>query len=530
MRPHAPRVRTSRERAGTAAAAASDSLPHEPGDCRSDSDDNNNLDSNNDNNNDSPSQSSSPSFERTFPRYRIDVQAAPAAQANHHNNPWQAAWKAMIRPPWQAPARDAAALASRYPATTTTGNNTTVVALHDDDSTGVAALAVLWRAAASLTEAECRVTGSEPTNHHNTHKHDDDDSPDQQKTTTTTTTDEQRAVLVVLPQAAPRVLQHFCDIFTWGLATLLPLDAEDDAVVWQVDYVPEHQAVHLKRTCRSSSRSDSSTYSTYNTAIPPAANSPATTTWQPDEINQHTQAWVTRVLVKLGICPFTKSATRSGQGLAHVGVPVANIAYHATNASHFIALQADTWDKIRDMLDAGPTEISSILLAAPAYDANLTTWAGPIFAMLEAGVVAASAEDAVGVVCFHPLYATPDGTTWPGFGHMHSVPRLTTWVTNEINQALKPKRKGRSQANKTTPAAAPPTPLTREEIAAGGAWQRRTPHATINVLRADQLAAAEQSRDSASLYTRNIRICLAQGNERLQEDLDRERGCPLELF
>jgi hypothetical protein len=152
--------------------------------------------------------------------------------------------------------------------------------------------------------------------------------------------------------------------------------------------------------------------------------------------------------------------------------------------------------------------------------------------MLEAGVVAARAESTVGVVCFHPLYATPDGTTWPGFGHMHSVPRLTQWVTNERDEALKQEVKQEAKRKRKgdtllTPTAAIPPPLTRDEIAAGGAWQRRTPHATINVLRADQLAAAEGSRDSASLYPHNIRVCLGQGNEQLQADLDRERGCPM---
>ena len=45
-----------------------------------------------------------------------------------------------------------------------------------------------------------------------------------------------------------------------------------------------------------------------------------------------TKSWVKRVLVKLGICPFTKSITRSGQGLGDYGVPVGNIAYHHSRA------------------------------------------------------------------------------------------------------------------------------------------------------------------------------------------------------
>ena len=68
--------------------------------------------------------------------------------------------------------------------------------------------------------------------------------------------------------------------------------------------------------------------------------------------------------------------------------------------------------------------------------------------------------------------------------------------------------------------------LTTEQIAAGGAWQRRTPHATINVLRADQLEAAESRRVSGKMYTKNIDTLVGVngiGNEKLARDLERER-------
>jgi len=166
---------------------------------------------------------------------------------------------------------------------------------------------------------------------------------------------------------------------------------------------------------------------------------------------------------------------------------------------------ADTWEAISKMIIAGPSGkkgISSILLAAPEFDNNFKLWAGPIFAMLEANVSAASAEPIVGVVCFHPNYVTPDGNTWPGFGHMHSLPRLRKWLT-EQDEALS-------------------IELSDTEIAAGGAWQRRTPHSTINVLRADQLEVAEGRRVSGSLYSVNIRKLYETGFAKLDTDLKKE--------
>ena len=237
-------------------------------------------------------------------------------------------------------------------------------------------------------------------------------------------------------------------------------------------------------------------------------------------IKKRTRKWVQRILVELGICPFTKSDRMSGQGLLDLGVPAGSIAYHASFQRHPIGLFADTWKAIDEMIKAGPegkSGVSSILLAAPEYDNDFDVWAGPIFAMLEAGVVAAEAESQVGVVCFHPRYATPDGKSWPGFGHMHSVPRLEKWYKETTSESL---------FSSSPSLASSECMLTTEEIAAGGAWQRRTPHATINVLRADQLEAAESRRVSGKMYTENIDKLVGVngiGNEKLASDLQREQ-------
>ena len=219
--------------------------------------------------------------------------------------------------------------------------------------------------------------------------------------------------------------------------------------------------------------------------------------WVDAETHQHrTQAWVQRLLVTHGICPYTRSDKRSGQGIP--GVPVAPIAYSATPASTLLALVAVSLETIqREMLEVGPEQTSSILLAAPEFDHRLEEWTGPFFAILQACIIAVSLEDTIGVVCFHPKYKVPNGRTFPGFGHMHSVPRLQQ-LTDIASW---------------------------EEAAAGGAWQRRTPHATLNVLWAPQLALAEKQRKTATLYRENIRKLIhGIGIDRLQEDLERERN------
>ena len=249
--------------------------------------------------------------------------------------------------------------------------------------------------------------------------------------------------------------------------------------------------------------------------------------WDPAIIEQQMKAWVNRVLVQMKICPFTKSTTMSGQGLANLGVPVARIVYHTSQASptddyHMIHIMSDAWTAIQNMVEAGPQGrdgISSILMAAPSYNEDLMEWL-PVFALLEAGILATKLPEQIGVVCFHPKYLTPDGSNFPGFGHMHSVPRLQGWVQAQLDDNDRTASKGNQNPDTLSPLAAS---LTVTDIAAGGAWQRRTPHATINVLRADQLQAAEGKRDSKQMYTRNICTLLEVGNDELQQALEREQ-------
>jgi hypothetical protein len=303
-------------------------------------------------------------------------------------------------------------------------------------------------------------------------------------------TDEESVVLAY-PDASVKVVIQWVDILQWMDRQQLQGEASGiEAVYENTKNLP---TVRLRRK---------------GPATRPSSS--AQPLEDPSVIEKRLQSWAQRILVELRICPFVKSNKMSGQGLADLGVPVARIAYHNSYAqtTQICSLMADTWEAIRDMIAAGPSGkggVSSILLAAPAFDNDFDLWSGPVFAMLESGVMAAGLEKQVGVVCFHNKYATPDGSTFPGFGHMHSVPRLEQWLSDQD----------------------PTTDLTTEEVAAGGAWQRRTPHATINVLRADQLEAAEGRRVTGKLYSDNIQTLVGKtngiGSEQLQKDLDRER-------
>ena len=136
---------------------------------------------------------------------------------------------------------------------------------------------------------------------------------------------QQQQWYLALPGTTPTVAQNLCDILTW-YANLLEERASKDDVG------------HIKVYAELDSRSD---------AIPVVRFTVTTNLQQyhrerqqqqkkllptAEQTEVQTKAWVKRLLVQLGICPFTKSEIKSGQGLGDMGVPVANILYRHSDA------------------------------------------------------------------------------------------------------------------------------------------------------------------------------------------------------
>ena len=227
----------------------------------------------------------------------------------------------------------------------------------------------------------------------------------------------------------------------------------------------------------------------------------------PASVDARAAAWVDRTLSPSGLkfCPYTQSARISGSGLEGYGVEPAPILYAQCTESSLPALLTTFWQSCTEMLDNGESGTSSILLSAPRWDDRWTAWHREVFPLLEASVLSAGLGRELGIVCFHPEYSTPDDE-WlvrHRFGHMHAVTKLRAWAEQQKDAEL---------ANASD-----------DELAWAGSYQRRSPHAMINVLWARQLEQAEQKRKSAVLYTRNMRRALAEGREALDAASARER-------
>ena len=457
---------------------------------------------------DDTSSSTSCPFSKTFPKFRIDLTTTTKNKKNRkkqQQRQQQKQWDFLppivvsnavavieaanalelstLSIPWKR-SRQLNQLERKYV-------DDDIMFIVEPDIDGVTAFAFLWKVAARLMGL----------------LHDNNEGDDRASS---------YDAIVVLPDSSMELVQNFCEIVNWMTTTMMT-EVILLAQLVEEKGVEDIPTVRLEMRLRPQPQRQNEIVS--NNII----NDDNEHEHEHEQIiiNERTRLWVKRVLVEQGICPFTQSDRMSGQGLADLGVKVGSIAYHASFRTHPIGLFADTWDAIDQMIKAGPEGrkgVSSILLAAPAFDDDFGVWSGPIFAMLEAGVLAAGAESEVGVVCFHPKYATPDGSSWPGFGQMHSVPRLEKWYRESSSSS--------STLSSSSSSSVTDIALTTEQIAAGGAWQRRTPHATINVLRADQLEVAETRRKSGNLYTENINKLVGIdgiGNKKLAEDLERER-------
>lgn len=128
---------------------------------------------------------------------------------------------------------------------------------------------------------------------------------------------------LALPETTPSVASNLCDILNW-YADLDKRESDDSNVasiqiIAQLDSRSDDVPV-IQFTVSGNSQQQQQLHQ-HNTLLPSAADT-----------ERQTKSWVKRLLVELGVCPFTKSPEKSGHGLGDMGVPVANIMYRHSDA------------------------------------------------------------------------------------------------------------------------------------------------------------------------------------------------------
>ena len=196
------------------------------------------------------------------------------------------------------------------------------------------------------------------------------------------------------------------------------------------------------------------------------------------------RAWVEDVVASPpgrapGVCPFTASADLAGTSLGAARVPPGAVlwpvcAARGCGAAATVAVVAAFWRATCELLSSAPEEASSTLLAATHYateDHGAFLNAADVMVR---NLKLVQGDDAVALVFFHPLYDRDDAAIVqdrPSHGHLPP----SDWLRGYL-------RLTHSEAEVDS---------VSDEQLRNANYQRRAPTFLINLLRADQVAAAE---------------------------------------
>ena len=180
--------------------------------------------------------------------------------------------------------------------------------------------------------------------------------------------------------------------------------------------------------------------------------------------------WVDDTLGALRLCPYTRGRARGAVGLEGVGVasgPVRAVAA-APGAAN---LAAAFFRAVGELTTTPERDLATTLLVSPAYDGDFLGFVGVCDGVVEPLVAATGAAAVVGRAWFHPSYeaaAVGHDALKPG----HALPSAV------VRPFVEKYGSG--------------DPPSDDALAAANDAVRRSPHATINLLRRSQLDAAQR--------------------------------------
>lgn len=208
-----------------------------------------------------------------------------------------------------------------------------------------------------------------------------------------------------------------------------------------------------------------------------------------------TKEWVNNFLGRYRLCPYTNSISRAAVGLSSVGVPVGGVhvraeytnpgctahisIYRVSKASELVA---NFWWEVVLLMNSTQEEWATSLLVFPEYDLEFEDFIDVCDSIIEPTVIATQSTDFIGRAWFHPLY---DADT---IGHSeviagHPVPHK---MVEGFMKSLS------SSSSSSCDVIDGKDILEYDELVRTNNKVRHTPHATINILRRNQLLAAAE--------------------------------------
>ena len=214
-----------------------------------------------------------------------------------------------------------------------------------------------------------------------------------------------------------------------------------------------------------------------------------------------TKNWVNNFLGKYRLCPYTSSVTRAAVGLSSVGVPVGGVHVRVENTNadnserisynklRAARLVSSFWSEIVALMQSPQEEWSTSLVVFQEYDTEFEAFYDVCDSIVEPTVVATQSTDFIGRAWFHPRYDA-DAVGHSSVIAGHAIPHKM------VEGFMKSLDRGS---------------LEYDELVKANNKLRQTPHATINILRRNQLNAAgeyekglgEKRPKANAIYVRN---------------------------
>mmetsp|Transcript_7833 Transcript_7833/g.19415 ORF Transcript_7833/g.19415 Transcript_7833/m.19415 type:complete len:662 (-) Transcript_7833:205-2190(-) len=139
-----------------------------------------------------------------------------------------------------------------------------------------------------------------------------------------------------------------------------------------------------------------------------------------DVVVDLSKKWVDRMMADLALCPFTKSATRSG-------IPLGPVHYQVDRVTTMEDAYAAYWSEVRRIERVEQHDISTTLQVLPEFCANsvelFEQWADTLTGTLDALEV----EDLLQLIFFHPQWTFRDGGDRSGAGLAANYARRSPW-------------------------------------------------------------------------------------------------------
>ncbi|KAL3797052.1 hypothetical protein ACHAWO_006688 [Cyclotella atomus] len=243
-----------------------------------------------------------------------------------------------------------------------------------------------------------------------------------------------------------------------------------------------------------------------------------------DKIIAALRYFISRVVVGMEACPYTKSVDVSASGLESRGVTPGPVGYRFSGTSDACQVMAVFWNCICELMAEPEENLSSIMLSLPGIGGSEGVDGGherfaAVVELVGRYLCLFRGDGAFGLVHFYPSYDRErvHPLDMPAYGHLPPM----SWLRPMLKMAG---HEAESQQ------------LSEEELSLAN-YQRRAPHTAINILRMSQVNAAAGAKSIVNLdlgngrtekasgiplYSRNTLRMVQMGKDKLQAELDRE--------